>query len=92
MQSWIKANDSRITWQGSISLEVTEDFVKPWRIPFDQRELFPPKEMLERASTPAGVRLSFHTNSNFILGKIENCQSGDHIFLDVFCHFFHELI
>ena len=89
----VQANDPRITWQGIISLEVTEDFVKPWRIPFNDRELFPPKEMLERASAPAGVRLSFHTNSIFILGEIENCQSEDTAFLDVFCNgVFHESI
>lgn len=82
----VKANDPRISWQGIISLEVTDSFVKPWRIPFNDRELFPPKEMLERASAPAGVRLSFHTDSTFILGKIENPKSEDSAFLDVFCN------
>ena len=67
----VKANDSRILWQGIISLEVTEDFAKPWRIPFEQQELFPPDAILERASALAGVRVSFYSNSNFFWGKLD---------------------
>ncbi|KRG10705.1 hypothetical protein ACA29_20305 [Lederbergia galactosidilytica] len=29
-------------FHGAVSLEKTKEFVKPWRIPFDQKDLFVP--------------------------------------------------
>ena len=32
--------DPRISWHGAVSLEEGDGWVRPWRIPFDQRLLF----------------------------------------------------
>ena len=62
--------DPRLTWQGAVSLQRTDDWVMPWRIPFDEAGLFPPlalqvlgvlprlfrpKVLIAEASIPAGI-------------------------------------
>ena len=61
---WVKAGDRRVVWQGHVSLEPVGGFggaLKPWRIPFADRSLFP--GVVERAEMPSGVRLSIVTDS-----------------------------
>ncbi|HET7558493.1 MAG TPA: SGNH/GDSL hydrolase family protein [Limnochordia bacterium] len=50
-------------FHGAISLERTEGWIKPWRIPYRQFALFPPDGIGTKAETPAGVRLRFRTDS-----------------------------
>jgi len=75
MTQSIAAIDPRLVWAGAISLEHGDGWVKPWRMPYDQRLLFGPIEpedrMLGRAGMPAGVRISFHTDSRSITGNLE---------------------
>lgn len=59
-----------VAWEGAVSLEQGDGWIKPWRIPHKQRQLFPPVDLVERASTPAGVRLSFQTNASCIALKV----------------------
>ena len=54
----------------------------PWRIPFDDRALYP-APLRERASMPAGVRIAFQTDSSTLSGEI--VPNPDTEFLDVFC-------
>ncbi|MCG3148064.1 MAG: hypothetical protein PCFJNLEI_01506 [Verrucomicrobiae bacterium] len=65
----ITASDSRLQWPGAVSLQTAADGVSPWRIPFGDRTLFNPT-LQERAAMPAGVRLTFRTNSPVVAGRI----------------------
>ncbi len=58
--------------QGAVSLEQNDDGVKPWRLPHDQVQLFPPDDALPlRAAHCAGVRLRFQTSSSCVKLKID---------------------
>lgn len=57
-----------VSFEGAVSIEVTPNGVHPWRIPVIHRDLFDPK-LVKMASAPAGVRLTFISNtSSVILG------------------------
>lgn len=65
----LRPNDPRLTWQGIISLEITDEGTMPWRIPHEEKDLFPPEDGLQlRAAMPAGVRISFHSNTSRVAG------------------------
>jgi len=70
----LSADDACLTWAGAISVEVTEEGVRPWRIPCDQRDLFPFEDFHEGARMPAGVRIAFTTDSDVVAGA---CQVQD---------------
>lgn len=70
MSQIVKANDPRITWQGAISLRQLDDRVMPWRLPHDALDLYPPQVLQERAAMPAGVRLSFMSDTTSVSGNI----------------------
>ena len=40
MNQRIEPNDDRIQWTGEISLETTEDWVRPWRIEYREKDLY----------------------------------------------------
>lgn len=61
--------DPRLTWPGAISFERTDTYLRPWRIPYDQRALFAP-ELLPVASTQSGIRLTFKSSTTRISGRI----------------------
>ena len=63
---FIKADDSRISWEGAISLEKDNGSVIPWRIPHKDKDLFPNKYFHLSASHASGVRMVFKTNSKNI--------------------------
>jgi len=69
MQS-IPLTDSRLTWAGAISVHHTDEWAMPWRIPYDERELFPPVELQARTAMPAGVRLLFRSNTTTVKGTV----------------------
>lgn len=48
---------------GAISLERTDEWVKPWRLPFADFDLFPPDGIGGKAEIPAGVRLHFQSDT-----------------------------
>lgn len=52
-------------FQGHVSLEKTKGWIQPWRLPIDQKLLFPSPEegCVERASRASGVRIRLKTNS-----------------------------
>jgi lysophospholipase L1-like esterase len=73
-------DDPRLRWYGAISFErgassEGEPWIKPWRIPFEQRLLFgrisPPDMLLSRAGMPAGVRIAFHSDTEGLAGQLE---------------------
>lgn len=73
MPQHIAATDPRLKWLGSISTEVNDDWVMPWRIQHDDRALFA-EELVARAAMPAGVRLAFQSNTTSIGGEINSAE------------------
>ena len=71
----ISPDDPRITWQGAISLHRTAAWTQPWRLPYDDLALFPPDALRERAAMPAGVRISFHSDTSSLAGHIERADA-----------------
>ena len=70
MPTTIKPNDSRLTWLGAVSIEYTDDYAMPWRIPHTQKHLFH-EGLVQRAAMPAGVRLSFMSDTTMLVGHID---------------------
>ena len=65
----LKPDAPQLTWQGVVSLQKTEDWLMPWRTPHPMHVLFP-EPLLERSAMPAGVRVSFQSNTTQISGNI----------------------
>ncbi|MDD5598366.1 MAG: SGNH/GDSL hydrolase family protein [Victivallaceae bacterium] len=63
---YIKADDSRILWEGVISLEKNNGSVTPWRIPHEDRDLFPNEVFHNMANHASGVRVLLKTDSRNI--------------------------
>ena len=63
--SVIPATDPRLTWSGAISLKEGPGWVKPWRIPHGDLDLYSPGEsgLAERAEMPSGVRVRLATDA-----------------------------
>lgn len=55
----IPATDPRLTWSGALSIEQGPGWVKPWRIPHEDLDLYSPgaSGLAERAEMPSGVRV-----------------------------------
>jgi len=83
MAQVISWDDKRLSWHGHISLEPTELGVKPWRLPYEQLDLFPGEPLQSRASMPAGVRLTFRSNTANLSGIV--ATDGDTSPLDLCC-------
>ena len=83
MSLLLRPDDPRLTWQGAISLQRTDGWVMPWRIPYEDRELFPPDALRERSAMPAGVRIAFHSDTATVAGQIEPYPETS--LLDLYC-------
>lgn len=71
---------SHAMFSGAVSLEWGEGWVKPWRIPCRQRELFPPDALQGRAEYGSGVHLRFQSTTTRItldVAPIESVRSFD---------------
>lgn len=66
----LRHDDDRLAWHGAVSLQRTAEWTMPWRLPYDERGLFPPDLLLERAAMPAGVRLAFRSDTASVAGSI----------------------
>lgn len=84
MSNLIRPDDPRITWQGAISFHTTDDWIMPWRLPYESRGLYPVDALLDRAAMPAGVRISFNSDTTSVLVSM-SLKSEDPQFLDVYC-------
>jgi hypothetical protein len=76
MPQTLRPDDAWLTWSGAISLHKTEAWVMPWRLPFEDLALFPPEALQVRAAMPAGVRLSFYSDTTRLVGEIEPPQEA----------------
>ena len=63
--SVIPATDPHLTWSGAISLKEGPGWVKPWRIPHGDLDLYSPGEsgLAGRAEMPSGVRVRLATDA-----------------------------
>lgn len=50
-------------FRGAVSIERAEQGLKPWRIPYEQYELFPPSGLNNTAEISSGVRLAFASDT-----------------------------
>ncbi len=64
----LRADDGRLSWQGAVSLERTEEGVMAWRIPHEERVLFA-EALQDRAAMAAGVRISFLSDTRSVAGR-----------------------
>jgi len=79
----ISAQDDRLSWDGAVSVERTDDWVMPWRVPYEDKVLFPPDGLGGHAASPAGVRLRFASDTRDLRLNVEpRPQAGK---LDVVC-------
>jgi hypothetical protein len=69
MQS-LSLGDDRLTWAGAVSIQHTPEWSLPWRIPYQQVELFPPVELQARTVMPAGVRITFVSDTRTVMGTL----------------------
>ena len=66
----ISPTDPRLTWAGAVSLQTTDEWTMPWRLPFDTRGLF--HESLQFvASMPSGVRIAFVSDTTEVVCHVE---------------------
>jgi len=61
------ANDDRLIWSGAVSLLRDSGSVSPLRLPAEDQDLYFPSLWL-KACMPAGVRLTFRTDSRYLAG------------------------
>jgi len=86
----IEPNDDRIQWTGVISLETTENWVMPWRIQHEEKDLYH-RDLVERAAMPAGVTIEFVTDTTqieILCNTVEERSPID-IFVDGILHSSH---
>lgn len=65
----LSPNHPSLNWQGAISLQETSEWTMPWRTPHAEHVLFP-EPLLERSAMPAGVRISFSSDTPRVAGNI----------------------
>ncbi len=54
-----------VSFDGAVSLEVTDEFVRPWRLPVSDLDLFAPV-LVDRASNAAGTRITTISDTSSI--------------------------
>lgn len=65
----LNPNHPSLNWQGAVSLQETSEWTMPWRTPHAEHVLFP-EPLLERSAMPAGVRISFSSDTTRVAGNI----------------------
>ncbi|MEV0597831.1 SGNH/GDSL hydrolase family protein [Streptomyces sp. NPDC050315] len=56
-------DDPRLRYRGAVSLQCGPGWTAPWRLPHDEAALHLPEGGVGRAAMPAGVRVTFRTDS-----------------------------
>ena len=84
--SLITADDKRLVWTGAISLQRTDAWVMPWRLPHADLDLFPFDVLQQSAAMPSGVCLRLSSDARTITlltepmavaGVIDLCCAGE---------------
>ena len=66
----LAASDARLRWEGAVSVEHFGDWSTAWRVPHQEKGLFP-QPLVERAEMAAGVRLTFRSDTTLVAGAFE---------------------
>jgi lysophospholipase L1-like esterase len=82
MPQHIASSDPRLTWLGAISTEQNDEWVMPWRIDHEDRELYA-DELVLRAAMPAGVRVTFQSDTTIVEGTCDAVEERSRIDLVV---------
>lgn len=61
---------------GAISLEKDGEFTIPWRIFHEEQDFYTPNLLEGVAEIPAGVRITFHTNSPTLMVEFSAAEDG----------------
>lgn len=75
--------DLRLSWEGLISLEKTDSWTMPWRIPESERRFFDAGNFLEMAAHSTGVRLRLRSDTCHLQGEFEGDALAN---LDLLCN------
>ncbi len=59
-------SDSRLRYRGAVSLQRGPGWTAPWRVPHEEAALHLPEGGVGRAAMPAGVRVTFRTDSTTV--------------------------
>jgi hypothetical protein len=73
----ISNNDPKLTWSGAISVQNAEEFTQPWRLPFNDLDLYPFEDLNIRSGMASGVRLRFATDSNSLVFHTKPYESDE---------------
>ena len=79
----ITPDDARLSWPGAVSLQRTDEWVMPWRAPYEEIELFPPLDLQGRLAAAAGVRLAFRSDTRTLRGSV--AADAEMLKLDLCC-------
>jgi lysophospholipase L1-like esterase len=66
----ISPADDTLIWAGAVEVEHTEEWSRPWRLPFSRIDLFPGGKLAAGAAMGAGVRIVFGTDSTTVGGRV----------------------
>lgn len=80
----VRHDDPRLRWYGAVSQERTDAWTRPWRLPFPKLALFPPERLQAQAGMPAGVRLTFNSDTRTLRGSLESDPAAQN--LDLVCN------
>jgi hypothetical protein len=59
----ILPDDNRIAWNGVVSLEKNNEYVMPWRLPFENLDMFHNEVLHTASQRPSGVTLCFSSDT-----------------------------
>lgn len=82
MPQTLSLSDSRLNWAGAASVAHDAGWAMPWRVDHTQRQLLH-EGLVERAAMPAGVRLTFCSDTTSIAGRATT--TGDEPLLELCC-------
>lgn len=83
MSIFVRPDDSRLAWQGAISLQRTPEWVAAWRLPVERLPLYPFEELHEKAAMPAGVRVAFRSNARSLVCHFQQIPGDSPACLDL---------
>lgn len=64
---------------GAVSIEYVNGGLKPWRIPYEDYELYPPDGIGGKAELCAGIRIRMQTNATTIVLEFKRLTESAHI-------------
>jgi len=62
----LRPDTSDVTWAGAVSVERRDGWIRAWRIPHEQVDLFPPSGIGGKAADSTGVRLVFLSDTRSV--------------------------